>query len=433
MYQNSPGRSSCIDCSGQLTSPQGAVSCSGVQQCSGFSILSGTTRAFKVLALPKSFNHWEARSYVSSQYHSADLASVDSSQIITLLTTDSNFNPNQDVWVGLYHNENLAFQWYSNRSAQNLSWCDGYPKNSDGHKHGAVLTGSGCLQDTMRGYMYNFAAIEIEVSRCGSFCAPGTIVDNNSSSCVSCPSGKYSRAYGESACSSCLIGEFALSPGLSSCAQCETGKFSSISEGSSCLDCPQGAWTKTQGATAVSDCICKAKSYGKAFLGLNCTTCVSLYQECGENSTKPFILPGYWFDLNSQSVFACDPPFACLSTGYTDQTTCAPGYTGRKCGLCIQKLYFRLNGECKSCANEAIKWVFFVSLLVLLCYSLLRVSRMKGLRIPYDVRVAYSWMQVISLFPFLFSSWPQKLLNLMRFLSFTNLDLDLVSPGMLVV
>jgi hypothetical protein len=431
LFQNNVGKSACANCSGQLTSSQGSGSCPVVQQCSGFSILPGTTRAFKVLSLSKLMNHWEARAYVRSQLHYSDLASVDSIEVKKILVADSNFNPSQSTWVGLYHDDALFFRWYLNGTTQNLSWCTGYPdSSSNSQRHGAVVTGSGCLQDAVRSSTFLYVAVEIDVSRCGSFCSPGTMVDTNSSSCLTCPSGKYSKAYGESSCQSCPVGQFSPVDGASVCSQCDDGKFASSMESSVCSNCPTGAWTRSSsGASAVSECHCQADWYGEAFLGLSCTKCDQPFQKCVENSTKPFILPGFWLDSNLNKVYACDPPSSCVSTGFADQTICGAGYTGRKCGLCISMRYFRLNGECRSCANEAVKWLFFVFLIILLCYSLLRVSKMKGLRIPYDVRVAYSWMQMISLFPVLFSSWPQKLLNMLRLLSFTNLDLDLVSPG----
>jgi hypothetical protein len=78
-------------------------------------------------------------------------------------------------------------------------------------------------------------------------CPQGTFGFGNSSSCFSCPSGKYGPYNGSSVCF-----------------DCKPHHFQNLTGMSACIECDQGYYNRNYGAKSIFDCLpqyCSSKSY----------------------------------------------------------------------------------------------------------------------------------------------------------------------------
>jgi hypothetical protein len=99
-------------------------------------------------------------------------------------------------------------------------------------------------------------------------------------------------------------------------------------------------------------------------------------------------------------------------------TTCSSLYTGYLCGSCIPLKSYRRGNQCNACPSEASKVLTIIGLIAFVLFISWRLSRDLN-QIPLDIRMCFSAIQMIALFPGFFSSWPENLDGFFHALSFT--------------
>jgi len=198
--------------------------------------------------------------------------------------------------------------------------CDKCPAGSYGPKSGATTAGA-CLQ-----------------CGAGKF-TQGMTGASALSQCVDCPAGQaLAVPFGKKACDPCEPGMYS-GPGQSSCTRCPVGKFSGsvgTTECSSCEGILRHSSTLFQGATAPSDCLCKAGTYDGQTLHnkKECVTCTEGLgcDEAGLSFPKQAM--GYYVrNADPGQVFMCNPPGACVGGNWT-KSVCRAPRTGFLCMDC---------------------------------------------------------------------------------------------------
>jgi hypothetical protein len=432
-YSDSYGSKNCSQCLSVEDSPPGSTSKSNCSAnfCLGYEFSSSSWGYHRIKVPPGSINWYQAN---------AKCAETFGSTLANSTMPNSMLISNEASWIAIQRVSSSAFVWvdfspgfplgttipppvnyYKPSGSQPLN-CVSQIK-LDRKKSGAGLRMTPC-SDTQETSVY----CQINSMFCSQPCSAGLFYDTDSLSCRSCAAGKFSNDVRVSSCSLCSLGEFTTALASTKCEKCDFGKFADTLGFSSCQPCPQNAVTFTQASTALSDCICNRGYYGRAYDGQDCILCSQEATSCDFNSSKPFVNPGFWKAPGIDQYYHCIPPEACNYTGFGNSTLCSDGYTGLRCGQCIELKYYKVNGECKKCGNEALKWIFLVSVVLVIALLLMRITSVSNVSFPHESRVAYSWIQIIGLFPSLFDQWPDTLLGFLRFFSFANIDLDFVSP-----
>jgi len=181
--------------------------------------------------------------------------------------------------------------------------------------------------------------------------------------------------------------------------QCESGFYGQTGE--LCTACPDGAVCAGVQAEPVS-----AAGWWMSTAPTPDARCSPNVQQT--RSTCPYFLP-------------CEPKDACLG-----ENECAGGYTGDRCSACATN-YYRLNGECKKCPNNA--WLLIVGFLlacVVLCMAGYVVNR-KRINISF-VSIGVDYFQVLALFYASKVKWPPALEHMFQYLSAFNFNIDLTAP-----
>jgi hypothetical protein len=279
---------------------------------------------------------------------------------------------------------------------------------------------------------------------CGDYDTPSTGSFSNDRCVPKCSSGQISIL---DVCYDCSSG-FSPSSMRSSCSQCEPGRFAPISRSPSCSACPVGYFVGTSGATeclacskksttviegslGTQYCVCPAGYFGKAFAGENCSECahVSGVRCDKQNLSIPLIDDGYFRSpMNVNFAYECIPPQACMAS-YENQnlTTCADIYTGFLCGECIYGTSFKQGIQCSKCPPKAaviLTWIVIAVLAIAALWLVAADTR----SLSAELKIMLFWIQIISTFPSMSSSWPQAMKNFFQLLSITNFDIQIASP-----
>jgi hypothetical protein len=160
--------------------------------------------------------------------------------------------------------------------------------------------------------------------------------------------------------------------------------------------------------------------YGKPWESAECKPCsVTDGAKCDLNSSIPFVLSGYWRTGSAAgNIFECIPHEACNFTGLNSETMCSEGYTGARCGDCLQDTYFHYDSYCKKCGDMtiSISSIFAVFVLfILLAISLVADRSRSAKRI--DLMVMISSLQFLALYPRISNNWPPRIKSLLDALS----------------
>jgi hypothetical protein len=436
-YGNTTGASNCNDCplafyteSSGSTDPSQCL----LQDCTGtfaFPVSSDKGYSFQV---NDGYTWYSARAACNQLAKGGKLAMVSNIDILDSIRTLPNFIGAVDVWVDGHRLVNDSQLYFDDGNLVPVNdssiFATKQPDNAAGVQHCLKISKSQpSLDDFSCMSLFNFHVCEVSSKFCGQVCDPGYFFDISSSLCLECPSGQFSGFSGLTVCSSCSPGSFSSGSASSSCINCPIATFGNQTASTFCDSCTSNAITFQESSLEESQCVCSVGFFGKAYLGQECTPCFEKSEFCDYNVSEPFVNPGYWVsDKAKREYYACIPSDACLFSGTAESTTCADGYTGIRCGQCVALKYYRSNDACKQCGSEALKWIVFVAVIIILIYALLRITSFDTTLIPYDVRVAYSWMQVITLFPTLFDSWPRLILIALQVFAFINIDLNFVSP-----
>jgi hypothetical protein len=251
-------------------------------------------------------------------------------------------------------------------------------------------------------------------------CGTGEYGDGRSQSCNQCSPGYISDVHGAQSCSPCSEGSFSHDFGMTSCDVCTSGYFSELQGSSNCEECIHGAITVNNGSASRYSCVCPIGFYGKPWESQECKRCsASSGNECGLNTSIPFVVPGFWRDpLNSANVFECLPSLACEITQTSQSTVCSEGYTGKRCGDCVEGLYFHFDNFCKKCGEKGAS---AGAILTVVCLLSLLVLNILSSRAPSPKRIELmsliSAIQFLALYPRLGDRWPPRTKALLDSLS----------------
>eukprot|EP00475_Leptophrys_vorax_P009101 TRINITY_DN15984_c1_g1_i5.p1 TRINITY_DN15984_c1_g1~~TRINITY_DN15984_c1_g1_i5.p1 ORF type:complete len:485 (+),score=75.65 TRINITY_DN15984_c1_g1_i5:1-1455(+) len=144
--------------------------------------------------------------------------------------------------------------------------------------------------------------------------------------------------------------------------------------------------------------------------------------------SSPFVSMGYFLSScdSPEQVQRCVPQEACLSQNTSCTSKCSEGYTGDVCSLCSFN-YYRSGLACLSCPTAQVKSITLLTFSVVFMIILFRMVRASS-RIPVDARICIQFLQTIALYPSITTKWPNRVLSLMRICSFSNVDIELLSP-----
>jgi hypothetical protein len=264
--------------------------------------------------------------------------------------------------------------------------------------------------------------------KCVEKCTAGqyVLVD----SCGDCPPGQYSFSP-ESFCLECTSGFYSDMSGGSSCFPCPLGKYQREVNSSFCLQCPENSTTIQLGSVSVGSCYCPFGMFGKAFAGEKCLVCSNLPGiKCERhNLTRPLVEAGFYRShTNLNLAFQCIPPQACLPSTEDINSSCSFGYTGHICGECIYGVTFKQGVICSTCPSKVaigVTWFVVISLAI----GSLWIASSDEKDVSTDLRIMIFWIQLISVFPSLSSTWPAPLRAFFQLLSIFNFDIQIASPG----
>jgi predicted outer membrane repeat protein len=267
------------------------------------------------------------------------------------------------------------------------------------------------------------------------FCSLGKYSEARATTCSDCESGKIANEIASGSCIQCVPGYFSESRGYTSCMSCSSGKFTNLSGSSMCYNCPVGSSTIQDGARSIFDCVCPSGKFGSPWnvddaldSSMVCQECiVNDGLECKDNSTIPFIFPGFYRDQKWNIAKVCFPLESCKETGFRISTICGSGYDGRLCGNCITGLSYRSFGTCRFCSSPS--WILFALLIfVLLVLSFLAYSMFQTRTISrIDIRIMVLWIQFFAVFARLESTLPKPLQDFLQIFSVFNLNFDILS------
>jgi hypothetical protein len=430
-YSSDHGSINCSNCPQAMISPEGSTSISdcSLQTCAEFSFPSGARRGFS-FNVNFGFTYHQSKDWCQSQAKGSQLAILNNTSLVPFITA-MNAYTNNDAWIDGSKYPIAGSRNYTFSTGERLDEATAPMLISDDDNQLCLrFSDSYHLIDTDCLKSLSYHICEIDLSYCGLICSPGQFFSSLNSSCESCSPGTFSASSGATNCDVCVSGRFSSILGATHCPKCPIGQFSDSLNSTSCTSCGQNTLTTSTGSSFLENCFCSYGYFGKPFKGEHCTPCFDESELCDYNESSPFVNSGYWLAApQSRDYFKCIPEESCASTGYGNSTTCSEGYTGLRCGNCVTKLFYRFNQHCKPCGNDALKWIVFVIFVLIIAYGLIRVANLDKSAIPYDVRVAYSWIQLICLFPVMFENWPKLLNAVLQSLSFLSIDLSFTSPG----
>jgi hypothetical protein len=195
--------------------------------------------------------------------------------------------------------------------------------------------------------------------------------------CLDCHPGYFSSQYtGFSACKGCQLGKFSAKNNTVLCDRCYQGQYADEDVLTSCKFCVGGS-TLIEGAVSENDCaVCSEGYYGDPPSGTKCAICPNSDGiECPAGSKIPYVKAGFYrmgqAGASSTVILPCDPEAACLFTGNLSETVCGTGYAGVRCGE-FAIGYYHYETICKSCPSEAVKWLTFIVLLIVVVFVISR-------------------------------------------------------------
>jgi hypothetical protein len=271
-------------------------------------------------------------------------------------------------------------------------------------------------------------------------CPRGRFTNSTSGkgNCISCPEGRFSGIK-SSSCSSCTIGNYVdpdehickpcplgkfMGQNQTSCSLCDPGKFTTSDGVSFCSNCPKFS-SSVFGATDASKCICEKGYFGNSS---HCEICPALDGfYCPGNSSIPLLVEGYARDPNNKlNAIACVPPSACLAQADGLETFCAEFYTGFLCGGCVPLKSYRSKNSCAPCPSPTAKYLTIAAILLILFAIFYKLSKTQNSVSP-ELRICFSALQLIALYPNVFSDWSSNLASFFNVISFSVRNLVLIT------
>eukprot|EP00475_Leptophrys_vorax_P026239 TRINITY_DN3691_c0_g1_i2.p1 TRINITY_DN3691_c0_g1~~TRINITY_DN3691_c0_g1_i2.p1 ORF type:complete len:840 (-),score=134.59 TRINITY_DN3691_c0_g1_i2:908-3427(-) len=308
---------------------------------------------------------------------------------------------------GKFSDQNAStqcFQCPSGRrsSSQGMSTCDGC---DTGYYFNSSNSCAVCPD--------GFVSTGLFTTSC-NVCAAGRKV-NSQTSCFDCETGRFQPDSGQTFCFSSGDGFFnseGTTSSLAKCQRCPAGKFTNSNSSTSCVDCPSGTWSVSIAATSIATC-------------QECPSIINVV--CLPGSIVPYVGPGLYRTIDAPAdIMSCYPGDAC-NAGEFSNSSCSLAYEGFRCASCSEG-FFRTGGKCTKCMNKYARVALLIFSVLLFLVVLAKFSSHQD-RIPNSVRLALFWVQCLSLFPALSSSWPPLLLSILNFTNVFNLDIGYLGLG----
>jgi hypothetical protein len=256
-------------------------------------------------------------------------------------------------------------------------------------------------------------------------CSEGKVSQVGATQCDFCSPGRFPASNSE--CKDCPLGQYSLTNGTF-CNLCPAGTFMDLSGSTFCKNCPTNSVSLTA-SISVGECFCDSGYYGVINSTYStCNPCLNVPgMSCPTNSSIPIVLSGYYRDpADILNAYPCIPQEACLGSSNLE-SVCSSFYTGFICGECIPFQSYRSGRYCKQCPSLVSKVFTIIGLLAFIGFVSWRLT--KNLKeIPLEVRMCFSALQTIALFPGFFSNWPDNLNSFMQVISFTNFNIEIFSP-----
>jgi hypothetical protein len=250
-----------------------------------------------------------------------------------------------------------------------------------------------------------------------------------STTCYDCPPGKMTFQSGSASCVECSPGTFANSSAAQTCTLCPVAKYQERPGQTGCDECFENSITLSPGSDSHDECICPESSFGTPAKGVKCRLCVEMEGvTCPHNSSVPVISEGLWrYPDRPNVILRCIGVSACPASDSAD-SVCNEGYTGHLCGLCVQSSHFQADYACVKCSGTTFLWI-----LLALCFGLFlavttRTTLYNSSTATFEVRIAVVWIQVLSLYPKISTTWPSYLLNFFRTTQIFNFEAKAFSP-----
>lgn len=174
-----------------------------------------------------------------------------------------------------------------------------------------------------------------------------------------------------------------------------------------------------------------------------CSNCVEAASPsvCSGGFVEPVSAPGYWrsvsstasltasanatnlFD-NSFNFTVCVPPTGCVGNN-----TCATGYQGTACSVCIPKKFHRdlLTGFCVPCPKAAVLQLIIIFVAVVIVAFIVYKLYQKGPSVA-AIGIAIDYFQIMSIFGALQMDWPGPVMTVFRTASASASNADVTSP-----
>ena len=174
-----------------------------------------------------------------------------------------------------------------------------------------------------------------------------------------CRAGYYSTHYLSENCTSCSVGSFSSSAGSNACNLCEVGTYAPEATLSACLNCFYGSTTEQEGSDAADSCICAAGFEPSVAV---CSPCPKGSYKPHYGSEKCISCPlGSYSDEEGSSVCTQCPLNSNTTTAKSTSATacqCDAGYylqaSGGECLPCPVSTFKqnRGSGVCVACPNN---------------------------------------------------------------------------------
>jgi hypothetical protein len=259
-------------------------------------------------------------------------------------------------------------------------------------------------------------------------CSAGYFSTGGAVSCSPCQPGNYSFAENSAFCTPCSVGDYSASIATTTCLSCPRGKFGG---GVSCSACSNNSTTQQEGSQSTSDCFCAEGTYGRAYVGEECKSCLLNIPGviCPSNGSFPVVEQGYFrSQIEPSLAYLCSPKQACANVDGQTSTSCSDGYTGDLCGSCIIGYSYRQGLVCQKCPSKIGTIVVVLGIVAVFVLVVGRFIK-TGFRVSAEMKVAFLWIQIIATYPSFSSNWPSSVMRFFDVMSFSNLDFGTASPG----
>eukprot|EP01080_Neovahlkampfia_damariscottae_P007240 gene7240-11558_t len=248
---------------------------------------------------------------------------------------------------------------------------------------------------------------------------------------LSCDKGLAGKDF-EAPCTPCVAGMFKPLRGFFDCIKCTANTYQPLQRSEICNQCPPRT-ISIPGSTNITDCDCEPGTWRpfNSTSGIECDVCVD-GGRCDGADSLPYPKIGYYWDRSTGQTdpykfVQCKVEVYCTGNVTNGQEGCVVGRTGLLCEECAAG-YFKSSGNCELC-NTEVQWrmIVVISFLVVLILLFFKFAQLKVSHLS-SFSIASSYYQIIAVFSAYNFKWPAGLKNVLGYMKFLNLDLDIFVP-----